>query len=165
MSRDVNAVLRGFDGLNGIKANLPGVIPQFPAALYKDGCDPWVVKNTDEENEARLAGYDSLTASAMANPYLTNWVWDLEDMSAKQLIVFAQDEYGVDLPAKAGQDTLFKAVCRLTREAPQNRNRLVLMGHTIRMQYDETLAEIRRLIDNPEGLGVESETTSFEVYL
>ena len=161
--RTVNAILRGFEGVHGLKAMLPGVKPKFPAALYKDGCDPVIVKNTEEEMDARSRGFDSLTASSMANPYLTNWVWDMEDMSPKQLVVFAKEEYDVDLPIEAGQDKLFKAVCELTKHAPQNRNRLVLMAHTIQMKYDETLAEIRRMVDNPNGLGMKSETITFEI--
>jgi len=163
--RIINAVLGGLEGVNGIRAALPGVKVKYPCALYKDGFDPMIVNNEEEEQSARADGFDSLTASAMANPYLTNWVWDLEDMSPKQLVVFAKDEYDIDLPIEAGQNKLFKAVCLLARHAPQNRNRLVLMGHTIKMNYDATLDEIRRMVDNPTGLGMESETISFEVEL
>jgi hypothetical protein len=98
----------------------------------------------------------------MSNKQLINWFWDLEDMSPRQLVVFAKDEYGVDLPIDAGQDRLFKAVVELTRCAPQNRNRLVLMAHEIYMEYDATVAEIRRMMDNPKGM--EAETVTFEVY-
>ena len=161
--RTVHAVLKGFEGVRGIKANLPGVKPHFPCALYKDGEDPLVVQNAEEEAEARAKGFDSLSASSMANPYLTNWVWDLEDMSPKQLVVFAKDEYNVDLPIEAGQSTLFQAVCELTKHSPQNNNRLVLMAHTMKMNYDASIAEIRRMIASPGGVGLESETTTFEV--
>ena len=52
-------------------------------------------------------------------------------------------------PADASQEKLFQCVCLLSRAAPQNRDRIVLMAHTIKMNYDETLEEIRRVMDNP----------------
>lgn len=137
--------------------------PRYPLWLYKDGVDPLLVKDTCEEDAARQDGFDSITAGILANKHLINWFWDLEDMSARQLKIYAQEEYGVDLPVEAGQEKLFKAVCELTRHAPQNRNRLVLMAHTIKMNYDATLAEIERML-KPGALGVESETETFEVW-
>ena len=84
-------------------------------------------------------------------------------MSPNQLHIFAKVEYGVDLPIEAGQEKLFKAVCELTRNAPQNKNRLILMAHTMKMNYDETLEEIRRVMATPGDANVENE--SFEVML
>lgn len=123
------------------------VYVRYPCWLYRADCDPLRVNNEDDEKQARDAGYDSITASDLSNKHLVNWVWDLEDMSPKQLRVFAMDEYGVDLPVEADQDTLFKAVLELARCAPQNRNRMILMAHTVQLNYDATLAEIRRLAD------------------
>ena len=139
--------------------------PQFPKYLYREGDPPLKVMNAEEEEAARLEGYDAVHAGQLANKYLINWFWDLEDMSPKQLRVFALEEYGVDLPEEASQEKLFQAVVELTRAAPQNRNRLVLMAHTISMQYEETMEEIRRMVDNPMGAGLEEETITFEVML
>lgn len=154
-----NAVFRGLDG-PGINIRFD-LAPRFPFWLYHDELEPIMVKNTDEEQEARARGFDTVTAAITANRYLINWFWDLEDMSAKQLHVFAEEEYGVDLPVEAGQEKLFKLVCALAKAAPQNENRLVLMAHTIRMNYDETLNEIRRMIVHPSP-GMESKTVSVE---
>jgi hypothetical protein len=137
-------------------------IPVYPCWLYKDGVDPVLVNNTDEDDQQRKQGYDSITAAAMSNRHLINWFWDLEDMSANQLSVFARDEFNVDLPVEAGQEKLFQAVIDLTRNAPQNRNRLILMAHTIAMNYNETLEEIKRMMI-PGISGVCSEVTTFEV--
>lgn len=134
----------------------------YPRWMYKEDSSPLLVNNCDEEEKARLEGYDTISAGSLSNPYLINWFWDLEDFSAKQIHVFALEEYGVDLPIEAGQEKLFKAVCELTRAAPQNRNRLVLMAHTMKLNYDETLEEIRRTV-SPGAQGVETETTTFEV--
>ncbi|MEE9436757.1 MAG: hypothetical protein V3V37_08730 [Candidatus Adiutricales bacterium] len=131
-------------------------MPKFPCWLYHDKHKPRVVYNTAEEEQARFEGFDHVNASMMSNKSLVNWFWDFEDMSPRQLQVYAQEEYGVDLPIEAGQEKLFQAVTELTRHAPQNRNRLVLMAHTISMKYDATLEEIRRLVENPGDANVEN---------
>lgn len=140
-----------------------GERPRFPFWMHKRDDEPVLVHNSKEEENAKADGYDYITASQLSNRYLINWFWDLEDMSVNQLNVFAKEEYGVDLPTEAGQEKLFQAVCELTRAAPQNKNRLILMAHTIKMNYDETLEEIRRVMDHPSGAVVEHE--SFEVML
>ena len=136
----------------------------YPCVLYREGDKPIYCENTEEEIEARKNGYDTFTPGALSNRHLVNWFWDFEDMSAKQLVVFAKDEYGVELPIEAGQIKLFEALCELTRAAPQNRNRLILMAHTVAMNYDETLEQIRRTIENPDKTA-NVETESYEVRL
>lgn len=141
------------DGVGGKK---------YPSMMYKEGADPIAVQDTAGEEAARLKGYDAITANQMSNKYLVNWFWDLEDLSPRQLVVFAQDEYAVDLPIEAGQEKLFQAVCKLTRAAPQNRNRIVLMAHSIKLNYEETLAEIAKTIENPaDGDEVQAEEWEF----
>ena len=57
---------------------------------------------------------------------------------------------------------LFQAVCKLTRAAPQNRNRIVLMAHSVKLNYDETLAEIRKAMEHPaEGYEIQNEEMEF----
>jgi len=135
-------------------------VPQYPRYMYR-GNEHLLVENPEQEIEARKQGWDTITAAAMSNRHLINWAWDLEDFSPRQLVVFAQDEFGIDLPIEAGQEALFKAVTELSKHAPQNRNRLVLMAHTIEMNYDATLAEIRRMADG-HGQHLETETEVFE---
>ena len=154
-------VFRGITG-NGVMIGDFLGKPVYPYWLYKDGDEPFMVHDSVEEAQAKSLGFDAITPKGMSNRYLVNWFWDLEDMSPRQLQVFAKEEYDVDIPIEAGQERLFKAVCELTRFAPQNKNRLVLMAHTIKMQYDETLEEIRRMV-LPDAAGVECETVSFEV--
>ena len=138
-------------------------LPDYPCWLYKEGAEPILVSDSVYEKQLRAEGYDSITAAAMSNRSLINWFWDLEDMSPKQLCVFAREEYGVDLPIEAGQEKLFKAVCELTRFAPQNENRLILMAHTMAMNLDATMEEIKRM-QLPGINGVERDVQTFEVW-
>ena len=157
--RHFTGVFRAFH--DGNLQVVGGNIPNYPHWLYKDGYDPVLVKNTDQEQKWVSEGYDTITAGRMSNKHLINWVWDLEDFSPRQLRVFALEEYGVDLPEDAKQETLFKAVMELTRAAPQNQNRLILMAHTIKMNYDETLNQIRDMIKVPDGATEEIITEEF----
>lgn len=104
-----------------------------------------IVNNTSEEIAARGKGYDNIHAGMIANKVLVNWFWDLEDFSAKQLVVFAKEEFDIDLPIEAGQIQLLNSVLRLTKAAPQNSNRIILMAHTVKMNYEETLSTIRKM--------------------
>lgn len=163
MPREFYAIFKGVEG-GGLNFAAPALKLRYPAKMYQDGFDPITVENTEQEEKARLEGYDSITKTAMSNPYLINWFWDLEDMSPKQLCVFAKEEYDVELPIEAGQDRLFNCVLELTRYAPQNRNRLVLMAHTIKMEYDATLDEIRRMVA-PTAMGTKTDVETFEVLM
>jgi hypothetical protein len=120
-------------------------LKDYPAWRYHKFLEPRIVKDAQEDERARLEGWEPMSAPMSANTGLINWFWDLEDMSAKQLCVYAREEFDVDFPQDAGQEKLLKAVLELGKHAPQNRNRLVLMAHTIRMNYEETLFEIRRM--------------------
>lgn len=160
MQLNIDKGKRGYEmmfmGLDGM------VIPLYPKWLYKEGEEPLLVKDKKEEQEAVSRGFDFFSAGALANRYLINWFWDLEDMSAKQLSIFAKEELGVDLPEEAGQEKLFTSVIELTRYAPQNHGRMILMAHSMEMNYTETLAEIKRVMDSPSE---DMEYTSFEVML
>lgn len=100
-------------------------------------------------------------APQTANNAPINWFWDLEDLSPKQLIVYAREEFEVELPPDASQEHLFKLILKLTKFAPQNKDRMVLMAHTIKMNYDETLEEIKRM--NKGGNGFMTEVLTKEV--
>lgn len=139
-------------------------MPKYPRWLHHDYLDSILVNDEAEKKAAIKNGYTEIAAPMTANRCLSNWFWDIEDMSKKQLIVYARDEYGVDLPADAQHKTLFRAVLELGRSAPQNKNRLVLMAHTIKMNYDETIEEIKRVMAG-QADGYEMETITQEVIL
>ena len=105
-----------------------------------------MVKNTAEDEERKAQGYEAMWAPITANNGPINWYWDLEDLSARQLAVYAQDEFDVDLSCESSQEHLFKLILKLSKFAPQNRGRLVFMAQTMKMNYDETLEEIKRMV-------------------
>jgi hypothetical protein len=122
-----------------------GLDHKYPSLRYCEDKEPLLVNNTEEDEAAKALGYDTMTAGMMSNKQLINFFWDLEDMSPKQLCVYAWEEYGVELPIDAGQEKLLKAVLYLGKIAPQNEGNIVFMAHTIQMNYDETINEIRRM--------------------
>jgi len=119
----------------------------YPAWRYHEVLQPKIVNNTQEDQEANDAGWKAVNVPMGRNPQLLNWHWDLEDFSAKQMVLFAKEEFNIELPFEAGVEKLFKVIWDLTKSAPANENRIILMAQTIKMEYDETLEEIKRLIE------------------
>lgn len=118
----------------------------YPAWRYHEVLQPKLVHNTQEDQEASDAGWKAVNVPMGKNPQLLNWHWDLEDFSAEQMVLFAREEFDVDLPYEAGTEKLFKIIWKLTKAAPVNKDRIILMAQTIKMEYDETQAEIRRMM-------------------
>src|SRR3972149_8852226 len=137
---------------------------QYPCWRYHRTLDPLLVNNKEEDEQCKKEGYDEPCAPLSANKQLINWFWDLEDMSPNQLRVFAMDEFEVDLPEDVSQECLMKVVCRLSKNSPQNQGRLVLMAHTIQMNYDATIEEIKRMQSVPNSLDYNVEVTREEFY-
>jgi hypothetical protein len=76
-------------------------------------------------------------------PHLVNWRYDLEDMNADQLRIFALEEYGVKFPKEADEEMLMKAMWHLARLTP-DKGRMVLLAQSIQMNYDETIKQIQK---------------------
>ena len=138
------------------------IMPEYPIWMYHDTLEPRLVNNKEEEVALRAIGYDEFSAGMLSNKTTVNWYWDLEDLSSKQLSVFARDEYGVELPPDASQEVLYKAICELSRTSPQNENRLVLIAQVMEMNLDATMEEIRRM-QREGALGIEMQNEEFEV--
>ncbi len=135
----------------------------YPAWRYHADLEPLIVKNTSEDEIAKAKGYDELNAGMMANRNIVNWYWDLEDMSPKQLMIFAKEEYGVDFPPEASQEVLLGAVFELARSICRTRNDIVLIAHTIQMNYDQTLEEIRKMTKGGDNYITEVETKEITI--
>ena len=128
---------RGFGGGKSYK--------KYPVWRYHKWLEPYIVHNTQEDYEASVAGWKQLDIPITAVRHLVNWRWDLEDMTSRQLALFAYEEFGVDLPIEAGEEKLLKAIWKLTNFAPQNKGRITLMAQSIEMNYDETVNYIQEL--------------------
>ncbi len=122
--------------------------PKYPAWRYHRVLDPIIVTDTEHDEAVKKQGYEELAYTYMSNRTMINWFWDIEDMSPKQLVIYAKEEWDIDLPIEAGQDKLQDAIFKLARWAPNNRERLVFMAHEINMNYDAVQQEIRDMAKN-----------------
>jgi hypothetical protein len=129
----------------------PGEKRKYPAWRYHDWLEPIIVNDKDEDDRAKSQGWIEHNKPITCARHLLNWNFDLEDMSERQLARFALDEFGVDLPVEIGREKLFKAIWKLSMNAPENKDRIVLMAQAIEMNYEETQMEIRKLAAKNEG--------------
>jgi hypothetical protein len=142
-----------FMGFHGEKSK------KYPAWRYHEWQEPVIVNDKEEDERAAAAGWIEHNKPMTMVRHLLNQRFDLEDMSARQLALYARQEYGVDLPVEAGKEKLFKAIWRLSINAPENEDRVVLMAHSLEMNYEETQLEIKKLAAKGE-----EETTVEEFY-
>ena len=124
---------------------------EYPAWRYHEWKEPIIVNNTEEDEVSKLRGYEQASKGITHVRYLMNWRFDLEDLTARQLVLFAKDEFDIDLPVEAGTEKLFKSIFRLHTSKPLNRENVVLFAQSVQMNYDETLVEIKRLVEK-EGV-------------
>jgi len=124
---------------------------RYPAWRHHDVLPPRLVENTEQDEQAQKEGWQEIKTPMIVNPRFLNWHWDLEDFSTDQLVLFAKEEFGVELPIEAGKDKIFRAIWELTKAAPTNKDRVVLWAQTIEMNYEETQHEIRRQIETGES--------------
>ena len=114
----------------------------YPAWRYHELFEPVIVHDAEEDKRVQAQGWKTLDIPITGVQHLCNWRHDLEDMTAKQLVLFAMEEFGVVLPAEAGEERLVKAMWQLTHLAPQHSGRICLLAQSVKMDYDDTLAEI-----------------------
>jgi hypothetical protein len=126
----------------------------YPAWRYHKIHDPRIVRNTEEDVKAAEEGWEVPEGQprSLRPPPILNWRYDLEEMSARQLRLFALEEFDVDLPVEASKERLFKALWRLYKHSPKTRDRMVLMAQVIEMNYDEAQSEIREAIKKAEHI-------------
>jgi len=127
-----------------------GNIKPYPAWRYHELFAPLIVNNTEEDENAQHQGWKGLDTPITGMQHLSNWRHDLEDMTAKQLVLFAREEFGVDLPIEAGEEMLVKAMWELTNIAPQHSGRITLLAQSVEMDYDDVCAKIYEAAKNME---------------
>ena len=125
-------------------------IKPYPAWRYHDFNEPILVNDEKEDKQAEARGWIAPESKVTSVDHLSNWRHDLEDMTAKQLVLFAKEEFGVDLPVEAGDVRLVKAMWRLTHIAPQHSGRICLLAQSVELDYDKTVAEIYGLAEDFE---------------
>ena len=135
-----------------------GEVKPYPAWRYHDFNEPILVNNTEEDERANLNGWEAPDLKVTSVKHLSNWRHDLEDMTAKQLVLFAKEEFGVELPVEAGEIRLVQAMWQLTHIAPQHSGRICLLAQSVEMDYDATIAEIKAQAEDFE-FKVEREVT------
>jgi hypothetical protein len=119
---------------------------KYPAWRYHEWYEPITVADTEEDDRAKEKGYKAAEYTVVGCRHLINWRFDLEDMSAKQLAQFAKDNFEIDLPIEAGKEKLFKCIYKLHMNDPRYNDDIVLMAHSIKMEYDQTIEAIKTLV-------------------
>jgi hypothetical protein len=119
----------------------------YPAWRYHEWLEPVTVQDTEEDEKVQREGWYVHNKPVTVCRHLLNQRFDLEDFSARQLVAYAKEEFGVDLPIEAGREKLFKTIWKLSFHAPENKDRVVLMAVSLDMNYAETQSEIARLAD------------------
>lgn len=120
-------------------------VKAYPAWRYHDFYEPKIVNDTAEDYEASIAGWKKIDVPLTGFSPIQNFYHDLQDMTPRQLCIYAREEYQVELPQDAPQDVLLKAIWRLARSAPESKDRIILLAQTIRMNWDETIEELRKI--------------------
>jgi hypothetical protein len=139
----------------GMFHGIEGQIKKYPAWRYHKFFEPKLVRNTEADYQASVEGWKQPGVPITALPHLVNWNLDLEDMNAEQLHLFALEEYGVNFPKEASAEQLIKAIWHLA-QATKDKGRMTLLAQSIEMNYDETIAEIKKQAEKQE-------LTSYEV--
>lgn len=135
---------RQIDGI--FVLGFPGQEKPYPVWRYHEWLEPVLVHNEDDDKKVKAQGWFEHNKITTVPRYLLNQKFDLEDFSDRQLVEFAKAEFGVDLPVEVGKEKLFKAIWTLSMNAPENKDRIVLMAHAIQMNYEETQREILKLV-------------------
>jgi len=117
----------------------------YPAWRYHEWLEPIIVADVEADEKAQAQGWYVHNKPITMVRHLLNQRFDLEDFSARQLVQYAKDEFGVELPVDAGREKLFKTIWKLSVNAPENKDRVVLMAVALEMNYEEEQSEIARM--------------------
>jgi hypothetical protein len=139
-----------------------GEVIKYPAWRYHPLYEPVIVNDEIEDGEAYEKGWRRPEIPKTALQAFNNFYHDLEDMSVRQLVKYAKDEYNADLPEEAGKAKLLWAIWKIASESPRNKSRMVLLAQSMKMDYDETQDKIR---DMAEDLYACDEVIKEEIWL
>ncbi|TES88917.1 MAG: hypothetical protein E3J94_07080 [Desulfobacteraceae bacterium] len=120
----------------------------YPAWRYHDFNEPKIVHNTVEDIFASQQGWKGIEPSPLTPHRLRNFGTDFEDLSERQIVLYAHVHFDVDLPLKASKEALVKAIWLLHQGEPAMKDNMVLLAQSAEMNYDETLLEIKKAVKN-----------------
>jgi len=118
----------------------------YPAWRYHDFYEPKIVNNTIEDIFASQQGWKGIEPSPLTPHRMRNFGTDFEDLSERQIVLYAHVHFGVDLPIEASKEALVKAIWLLYQGEPEMKDRMVLLAQSAEMDYNETLLEIKRAV-------------------
>ena len=136
---DLNGMF--FDKFSGYKKK------KWPVWLYhnKDMYEPMKAKNKKEYDELLKQGYSKTRMRALCRaPEIINHGIDIENLNLSQLLYYIKKEFGLEISKKVSEEKLFKYIWRLSRAAPQNKDRMILLAQEVKLEYEATQAEIKR---------------------
>lgn len=128
---------------------------EFPVWLYhnQDMYEPMLAKNKKEYDALLKQGYSKTKLKAlMKAPVIINHGVDIENLSLSQLVYYIKTEFGLELPKEVGEEKLVKAIWRLSRAAPQNKDRMILLAQEVELEYEATQAEIKRCFSDDANI-------------
>lgn len=124
----------------------------YPQWRYHKFYEPKIVYNSDEDAIASQQGWKGIEPSALTPTRMINFATDFEDLSKRQIVLYAHVHFGVDLPLGASKEALVKGIWYLYQNKPEYKDRMVLLAQSAEMNYDETLIEIKKAVENASDI-------------
>ena len=120
----------------------------YPAWRYHEFYEPQIVHNTAEDICASEEGWKGIEPSPLTPYRMRNFGTDFEDLTERQILLYAHVHFGVDLPLGASKEALVKAIWLLYQGEPGIKDNMVLLAQSAEMNYDETLLELKKAVKN-----------------
>jgi len=143
-----------------------GYREEYPQWRWHKNGSVMLVESQDEDDEALEKGYQEVNPSHIRPNALMNLAQDFENMTDRQLHLYAKEHFEIDLPVGAPRASIMKGIFRLFTADPFTKDRLVLLARSIEMNLDQTQIDIQRMVAGELSHleGVEHETFTEEFY-
>lgn len=128
---------------------------QFPQWRYHKYYEPRLVNNTEEADAAKAQGYHCVAEDAFTPTRFKNFGYDFQELNERQLQNYALNKFEIDLSNVTDKDKLIQVLNRLYLETAEHREDIVLLAQSIEMEYDQTVADIRKNVENASEVTTE----------